>query len=203
MLSVLLLAACTDSKQTGRPNPLIPEEEDEDTTYVTLAEAGGDSLLVGSTVYSNAERILSNLLYNVEGIQSTYMLQIVLGTYENDLQEAKKVLSEAEQSGNCSDEELATLHTTLDRIQQTLDGKMSQFCVPAVGVIGALKSSARSINNARTKADLERVLDGRRSYFQTLSTLHLIVQEPSKQREVHRLAKELQRALEQKQAELK
>ena len=131
------------------------------------------------------------------------MLQLMLSTYDQDMKRAERLVKEAEQSGQCSDAEKETLHATLDYIRGTMDIKMRQYTMPAAGVIGALHSTERALNNAKTRAELEQVMSNCAGYFQTLPTLHLIVQEPSQQREVHRLAKELQRTLERKKSELK
>lgn len=204
LLSVMaLLTACSDSKQTTGKNPYYPEEADEDTAFVTLEEAAGDSMLVGSSLYSTTERELEVMAYQAEEIKSTYMLQLMLSTYEQDLIRAEQKVREAEQSGQCSDAEVETLHATLDYIRGTMDLKMRQYTLPASGVIGALHSTQKAVNNAKTREEFETVMSNCSGYFQTLPTLHLIVQEPSKQREVHRLAKELQRTVERRRAELK
>lgn len=205
LAAIATLAACSGEKER-RPlseNPYFPEEVDEDTTYVTFEEAGGDSLLVGSTTYSKTERELSDMLRTAEDIASPYMLQMALADYDSKLQNAENLTAKAEASGKCSEEELATLHSTLNSICQTMDEKMSKFSMPAIGVIGALKSTTRAVENVKNKEELDKLTTSLKNYFKTLPTLHLIVQEPSQQREVHRLAKELQRTLERKQAELR
>lgn len=204
LVSVMaILTACSDSKQTTGKNPYYPEEADEDTAFVTLEEAAGDSMLVGSSLYSQAERDLKDLLYETENVRSTYMLQLLLMHYDEDIQKANKKVAEAESSGLCTAEEIATLRTTLDAIQDGVEDKWYDYAAPAVGVIGNLNYLIRSVNSARSKAELEKTLDRRTGYLQTLPTLHLVVQEPSQQKEVHRLAKELQRTIERKRAELR
>lgn len=204
LVSVMaILTACSDSKQTTGKNPYYPEEADEDTAFVTLEEAGGDSMLVGSSLYSQTERDLKDLLYETENVRSTYMLQLLLMHYDEDIQKANKKVAEAESSGLCTAEEIATLRTTLDAIQDGVEDKWYDYAAPAVGVIGNLNYLIRSVNSARSKAELEKTLDRRTGYLQTLPTLHLVVQEPSQQKEVHRLAKELQRTIERKRAELR
>lgn len=204
LVSVMaILTACSDSKQTTGKNPYYPEEADEDTAFVTLEEAAGDSMLVGSSLYSQTERDLKDLLYETENVRSTYMLQLLLMHYDEDIQKANKKVAEAEGSGLCTAEEIATLRTTLDAIQDGVEDKWYDYAAPAVGVIGNLNYLIRSVNSARSKAELEKTLDRRTGYLQTLPTLHLVVQEPSQQKEVHRLAKELQRTIERKRAELR
>lgn len=199
----IIMTACFEKKQGTQGNQYYPEEVDEDTAYVTFEEARGDSMLVGSAIYSTTERELEVMAYQAEEIKSTYMLQLMLSTYDQDMKRAERLVKEAEQSGQCSDAEKETLHATLDYIRGTMDIKMRQYTMPAAGVIGALHSTERALNNAKTRAELEQVMSNCAGYFQTLPTLHLIVQEPSQQREVHRLAKELQRTLERKKSELK
>ena len=199
----IIMTACSEKKQGTQGNQYYPEEVDEDTAYVTFEEARGDSMLVGSSIYSTTERELEMMAYQAEEIKSTYMLQLMLSTYDQDMKRAERLVKEAEQSGQCSDAEKETLRATLDYIRGTMDIKMRQYTMPAAGVIGALHSTERALNNAKTRAELEQVMSNCAGYFQTLPTLHLIVQEPSQQREVHRLAKELQRTLERKKSELK
>ena len=98
---------------------------------------------------------------------------------------------------------LKTLHDTYDYIEAVIAEKRQKFSLPAAGIIGALHTTSKVLNKARTREELDRVLSARPGYFETLPSLHLIVQEPSQQREVHRLAKELQRTLERKKAELR
>ena len=201
----MLLVACSEQKQTQgtHGNQYYPDEVDEDSTFVTLQEAGGDSMLVGSSLYSQTERDLKELLYETENVKSTYMLQLLLMHYDEDIQKANKKVAEAESSGLCTAEEIATLRTTLDAIQDGVEDKWYDYAAPAVGVIGNLNYLIRSVNSARSKAELEKTLDRRTGYLQTLPTLHLVVQEPSQQKEVHRLAKELQRTIERKRTELR
>ena len=203
VVGVMLITACTEQKQTTYGNPYYPEEVDEDTAYVTLEEAAGDSMLVGSSLYSTTERELEVMAYQAEEIKSTYMLQLMLGTYDQDMKRAEQKVREAEQSGQCNDAEVKTLHATLDYIRGTMDIKMRQYTLPAAGVIGALHSTQKALDKATTHEEIEKVLSNGAGYFQTLPTLHLIVQEPTKQREVHRLARELQRTVERKRAELR
>ena len=199
----MLLVACKENQQTTMGNKYYPEEVDEDTAYVTLEEAAGDSMLVGSSSYSTTERELEVMAYQAEEIKSTYMLQLMLGTYEQDLKHAESLVLNAEKSGQCNDAELETLHATLDYIKGVMHEKTIKYSLPAAGVIGALHTTTQVVNNAKTRAELDNIISGRPGYFQTLGSLHLIVQEPSQQREVHRLAKELQRTLERKKAELR
>lgn len=202
LMTGLVLLSCSEQKQGTEGNQYYPDEVDEDTTYVTLEEAGGDSLLVGSSTYSQTERELGMLLYEVESVQSTSMLQMLLEHYDADFQKAVKDVENAVQSGLCSDEEIATLQSQLSSIQSTVNSAMNKYTVPAAGVLGTLNMLTRNIGNARTKEELDKALSSRGAVVNTLSTLHLVVQEPSQQREVHRQAKELQRLIERKKAEL-
>ncbi len=201
--AVAVLAACSEQKQGTKGNPYYPEDVDEDTAYVTLEEAAGDSMLVGSSAYSQVERELEVMAYQAEEIKSTYMLQLMLGTYEQDMKRAADMVKKAEDSGQCNDDELKTLHDTYDYIEAVIAEKRQKFSLPAAGIIGALHTTSKVLNKVRTREELDRVLSARPGYFETLPSLHLIVQEPSQQREVHRLAKELQRTLERKKAELR
>lgn len=192
---LLLTAACGSGDKKGAA-PTPSGYVDEDTTYITLEEAEGDSLLVGSVGYSDAARALESLQQRVATIQSPDMLLSMLDEYStlHKTAEAKAAMVE-------NPDERARLQSTLAEIDAAFDSVSTANKLSAQVVIENLRNVQHRLNNCRTRAELLRMTDVRHAFFQHLGSLHKIVWESQRQREVHHLAMEVQNTLQRKQAQ--
>ena len=92
LFSLFTLFSSCSSEQKRTPDTYVSETTyiDADTTAYTLEETGGDTLLVGSSPYHDTMQALESYHDRWESVASPDMLQTVLATYENDIQELKE-----------------------------------------------------------------------------------------------------------------
>ena len=202
---LLFLSSCTTEKNKKgfSPENYVTEDTyiDADTTAYTLEETGGDTLLVGSSPYHDTMQALEAYHERWESVASPDMLQMVLTTYDKDIQELREKIDDATQSPYLTSEEAERLKSTWNGLENLKNTKQGEYSIPAAGVIATIKNVERRLNECRSKQEFNRIIEARTSFFQQLSTIHLIVSEENKQREVRSLAHQLQRIYDSKRQE--
>ena len=203
LFSLFTLFSSCSSEQKRIPDTYVSETTyiDADTTAYTLEETGGDTLLVGSSPYHDTMQALESYHDRWESVASPDMLQTVLATYENDIQALREKIDEATQSPYLTSDEAERLRSTWKGLETLKTTKQGEYSIPAAGVIATIKNVEKRLNECRSKQEFNRITEARTSFFQQLSTLHLIVSEESKQREVRSLAHQLQRVYDAKRQE--
>ncbi len=191
VLGLLLLTACNGNEQprnhNGLPNTEADPYVDEDTTQVTLEEAGGDSLLVGSTDYSEVARTIEMLQARVEATRSPDMLLVLIDDFAQQFSEARKAAAQVEDPT-----ERQRLQAQLGQLHNTYNRTFQANTIPAAGVVDNLRNLQQRLQSCTSRAEFIRITDPRRSFFQHLPTLHLIIAEHNQQRIVRQLARQVE-----------
>ena len=187
----MLLPSCHKEKaaKTATPSGYV----DEDTTQVSLEEAGGDTLLVGSNEYYEAAKNLEMLERRMQAIKSPDMLLNVTKDYESVMSDARALNSQVTDPA-----ETARIDSLMHCIKVAYEQARKNNVVPAVSVLETLQHVKQRLNECSSHAELCRIIDARYGFFLIIQSVHLIVEEPGKMREVHSRAKEVERLLNAK-----
>lgn len=190
VLSCIFNTAChSDKSKMPTPSGYV----DEDTTQVTLEEAGGDTLLVGSNEYFEAAKNLEILERRMQAIKSPDMLLNMVCEY-NELMANAQSLNEKV----TNPKEQHRIDSLMLSIKLTYKQARKNNVVPAISLIENLQYVKKRLLECSSHAELCRIIDFRYDFFQHIESIHLIVEEPEKEHKVHSLAKEVKRLLLEK-----
>lgn len=185
--SCCIMSSCHHEKaKEATPSGYV----DEDTTEITLEEAGGDTLLVGSTAYYEAAKNLEVLERRMQAVNSPDMLLNTITEYDKLISEAKDLNRQV-----TDPKETARLDSLMHNIQVLFEQAREKNTLPAVSVIETLHFVKGRLNECASRAELCRIIDARYSFFKNIQSLHKIIENPQKANEVHRLSKEVENLL--------
>lgn len=193
-----LLAACNENSKSHMAEPTPSGYVDSDTTYITLEEAGGDTLLVGTIDYSDTMVRLLRLQYNVDAVASPDMLLMLMETYDDELQACTTAAANIEDT-----HERQRADSLLTLIRSTYDTRLAANRFPDFVLQSTLRDLIAEVNACRTAEDLEALHQQRYTIFHHLNTLPTIVERGGDMRKIRILAHQLEQTYNRRRAQLR